>query len=99
MMGREDLLSTTPVGTDEPNAFGLYDMIGTVAQWVADCANPSFAEAPQDGSAWLAGDGTQRLTRGGTWQSNWGELAIYRKAITADERRNDTGFRVAQSLR
>lgn len=46
MMGREDLLSTTPVGTYEPNAFGLYDMMGNVAQWVADCANPSFAEAP-----------------------------------------------------
>jgi formylglycine-generating enzyme len=99
MMGRDDLLSTTPVGTYEPNAFGLYDMMGNVAQWVADCANPSCAEAPQDGSAWLAGDCIQRLTRGGTWQSNWSDLASSRKAITADERRNDTGFRVAQSLR
>jgi hypothetical protein len=41
----------------------------------------------------------QRLTRGGTWHSNWSELASYRKALTADVRRNDTGFRVAKSLR
>jgi formylglycine-generating enzyme required for sulfatase activity len=87
------------LGTYEPNAFDLYDMMGNVAQWVADCANPSIAEAPQDGSAWLAGDCTQRLTRGGTWHSDWNELASYRKAVKRDERRNDTGFRVAKTLR
>jgi formylglycine-generating enzyme required for sulfatase activity len=96
---RLDLLSTMPVGSYEPNAFGLYEMMGNVAQWVADCANTSCAEAPQDGLAWLAGDCTQRLARGGTWHSNWSEFASYRKAITADGRRNDTGFRVAKSLR
>ena len=99
MMGREDLLSTKVVGTYEPNAFGLHDMMGNVAQWVADCANPSFAGAPQDGSAWLAGNCAERITRGGTWHSNWNELASYRHAIPADQRRNDTGFRVAKMLR
>lgn len=97
-MGREDLLSTKAVGTYAPNAFGLYDMMGNVAQWVADCARVSFAEAPQDGAAWLAGDCTRRLTRGGSWHSNWNELASVREAIPADQRRNDTGFRVAKTL-
>jgi formylglycine-generating enzyme required for sulfatase activity len=81
-----------------PNAFGLYEMMSKVAQWVADCANTSLAETPQDGSAWLTGDWTQRLTRGGTWHSNWNELASYRKAVQADQRGNDTGFRVAKTL-
>jgi formylglycine-generating enzyme required for sulfatase activity len=98
-MRREDLLSTKAVGTYAPNAFGLYDMMGNVAQWVADCARVSFAETPQDGSAWLAGDCTRRLTRGGSWHSNWNELASVREAIPADQRRNDTGFRVAKTLR
>jgi formylglycine-generating enzyme required for sulfatase activity len=53
MMGREDLLSTKAVGMYEPNAFGLHEMLGNVAQGVADCANPSFAGAPQDGSSWI----------------------------------------------
>jgi formylglycine-generating enzyme required for sulfatase activity len=74
-------------------------MLGNVAQWVTDCANPSIAEAPQDGSAWLAGDGTQRVTRGGTWHNDWGELASYRQAVKAHEQGNDTGFRVAKTLR
>ena len=99
MMGREDLLSTTAVGTYAPNAFGLHDMMGNVAQWVADCANPSFAGAPRDGSAWLEGDCAKRMTRGGTWHSSWNELASYRKSMQADQRSNDTGFRVAKMLR
>ncbi len=99
MMGREDLLSTKAVGTYDPNPFGIHEMMGNVAQWVADCANPSFAEAPQDGSAWLAGDCSTRITRGGSWHSNWNELAGYREALQPDQRRNDTGFRVAKALR
>jgi hypothetical protein len=35
----------------------------------------------------------------GTWHSNWSELAGYRKALTTDVHRNNTGFRVAKSLR
>jgi formylglycine-generating enzyme required for sulfatase activity len=99
MMGREDLLSTKAVGMYEPNAFGLHQMLGNVAQWVVDCANPTFAGAPQDGSAWLTGDCAKRITRGGTWHSGWNELASYRLAIPADQRQNDTGFRVAKPLR
>jgi hypothetical protein len=39
-----------------------------------------------------------RELRNGPWHRNWSELASYRKAITADVRRNDTGFQVATSL-
>lgn len=43
---------TAPVGTYEPNAFGLYDTIGNLAEWVEDCNVPDHADAPVDGSAW-----------------------------------------------
>jgi formylglycine-generating enzyme required for sulfatase activity len=76
----------------------LCDMMGGVAQWVADCARSSCAEAPQDGAAWLAGNYPRRLTQG-SWPSNWHELASVREAIPADQHRNDTGFRVAKTLR
>jgi formylglycine-generating enzyme required for sulfatase activity len=99
MMGHADVLSTKAVGTDDPSPFGIHEMLGNVAQWVADCATPSFAEAPQDGSAWLAGDCNRRIRRGGRWPSNWSERAGYREAIQADQRRNGTGFRVAKTLR
>ena len=47
---------THPVGQKRPNAFGLYDMLGNVMEWVRDLAHPSYAGAPPDGSAWRGGD-------------------------------------------
>lgn len=56
-----------PVGAFEPNAFGLYDALGNVDQWVEDCWKPGYAGAPSDGSASLAGDCGGHVARGGTW--------------------------------
>jgi formylglycine-generating enzyme required for sulfatase activity len=43
-------LKTSPVGSFKPNQFGLYDMAGNVWQWVQDCYNADYNEAPNDGS-------------------------------------------------
>lgn len=58
-----------PVGSFGPNAFGLYDMLGNVWQWVEDCWNESYVGAPTNGSAWLSGDCSKRVMRGGSWSN------------------------------
>ncbi len=58
---------TTPPGFFPPNAFGLYDMHGNVAEWCADWHHITYVDAPSDGSAKLAPVGTQRILRGGSW--------------------------------
>lgn len=90
---------TAPVGTFQPNAFGLYDMLGNALEWTEDCHNKSFDGAPTDGSAWLAGNCTGRIARGGSWD-NHGAFAhtAFRRENGAGSQNNRLGFRVARNL-
>ena len=97
-MGREDELLTEKVGAFRPNPFGLHDMLGNAAEWLADCYNPSIADAPADGGAAMAGDCGRRIVRGGTWHNAWSNLAGWREGLAQDRRTNELGFRIGKSL-
>ena len=58
---------TTPVGSFPPNAFGLYDMHGNVAEWCEDDWHNNYEDAPNDGTAWLSGVSSAKVVRGGSW--------------------------------
>jgi len=94
---------TMPVGSLSPNAFGLYDMHGNAEEWVADCWNDSYRGAPGDGSAWMAGDCTRTVQRGGSWNDAGRALrsAARTKNGPRDYRTHITGgsgFRPARSI-
>jgi sulfatase modifying factor 1 len=89
---------TSPVGSYRPNAFGLYDMLGNVWQWVADCRNSSYEGRPVDASPWREGDCTRGVVRGGSWYTYpWTVRAGYRGSNTPD-RDSNIGFRVARAV-
>ncbi|RTL80484.1 MAG: hypothetical protein EKK29_18965 [Hyphomicrobiales bacterium] len=48
-----------------PNQFGIADLYGNVQQWVEDCDNGNYSDAPSDGSAWANIVCTRRILRGG----------------------------------
>jgi formylglycine-generating enzyme required for sulfatase activity len=87
------------VGSFKPNPFGLYDMGGGVAQWVADCWHKTYQAAPTDGSTWLDGECPSRVIRSGSWKN---DLSYVRPAsrdnYDTNVRYPTHGFRVARSL-
>ena len=89
--------NTAPVGSFLSNAWGLHDMHGNVWEWVEDCENDSYVGAPGDGSAWRSGDCSQRVVRGGSWDSYTKYLrSANRYRNTGSNRGNYLGFRLAR---
>ncbi|WP_321793843.1 SUMF1/EgtB/PvdO family nonheme iron enzyme [Caballeronia sp. J97] len=89
----------TPVGSFAANPYGLYDMNGSVWEWVADCWHSSYKNAPVDGRAWDEPSCSVRVIRGGSWR----EGAAYMQSATrfkysSSVRQSQNGFRVARDL-
>jgi formylglycine-generating enzyme required for sulfatase activity len=90
---------TATVGSYKPNAYGLYDMHGNVAEWIEDCLNDNYAGAPTDGAVWASGNCGQRLVRGGSWESNPAAVRSASRAYFIPfVRLNSVGLRVARGL-
>lgn len=97
-----DNQKTTPVGSFNPNAFGVYDTAGNVWEWTQDCRHDTYQNAPTDGSAWLEnhdGDCTRRVIRGGSWNNNPQQLRSSGRFWNyPDVANNILGFRVARDF-
>jgi formylglycine-generating enzyme required for sulfatase activity len=91
---------TAPAGSFRPNAFGLYDMLGNVAEMTEDCLYFSCGNAPADRSARETGDCSKRINRGDTWTSTPGRLRAAARGYdnATLTRVIDLGFRVARDL-
>ena len=90
---------TAPAGTYQPNGFGLHDVVGNVFEWVDDCWNADYRDAPSNGSVRKTGDCGLRVARGGSWLNDPGALrSAVRVRYAADYRGDFLGFRIARSL-
>ena len=89
-----------PVGSYGRNAFGLYDMIGNVCEWVVDAWHPGYYGAPQGAAPWLIGGKKGfRVIRGGGWDHLPRVLrASWRDWAPESARWDNLGFRVVRDL-
>jgi len=94
-----DQTQTTQVGAFVANAWGTHDMHGNVNEWLADCRNINYTDAPIDGSAWLTGACAHHMSRGGSWVDGPRNLRSADRASHSRSYRNNTlGFRLAKTL-
>lgn len=96
--GTQDPRGPMPVDRFQPNGFGLYGMLGGVAQWTQDCWFPNYQGAPTDGSARETRNCMKRVLRGGSFRAGREEIAsVSRSNYDAPVRYLTNGFRVARN--
>jgi len=82
------------VGLYQPNPFGVYDLVGNVMEYLADCYVDDYTNAPTDGSAVTKADCDTHVVRGGSWHwKPW--YSSMRGSIGTDFLGALEGFRLA----
>ena len=81
-----------PVGQYQPNAWGLQDMIGNVAEWTSTCWDSAPGTLDDPGT-----DCGSRVVRGGSWDSTASGVG-YADGEPASREGDDRGLRLLREL-
>jgi formylglycine-generating enzyme required for sulfatase activity len=91
-----------PVGSFRPNPFGLYDILGNVAEWTSDSAIAVLAPTEPrigDGARVFPMQASEFIARGGSWLQ---DAAVSRSAsryvVTASSAYRILGLRPSRRL-
>ncbi|MBK8158574.1 MAG: SUMF1/EgtB/PvdO family nonheme iron enzyme [Rhodospirillaceae bacterium] len=90
---------TAPVGSYKPNALGLFDMLGNVKEWAADCGTNDLEGIGPTAKARRSGDCKLHIVRSSAWDSlpSIGRLS-YREVNKDSNAYCNYGFRVARDF-
>jgi len=89
---------THPAGQLAPNAFGVYDLVGNVYEFVADWyVVDYYAKSPKNDPG-SPSTGSHRVARGGDWKSHARYCRSAFRGAVAPGQRVSYGFRLAAAL-
>ena len=89
---------THPVGTKNPNAWGLYDMSGNIWEWCADYYESNYYSKSPSANPKGPQSGNERIARGGSWVFGASDIRISRREyIDPIYKDNNIGFRLART--
>ena len=67
---------TSRAGQKKPNAWGLHDMLGNVAEWCHDVYSETYYQESPGVDPRGPASGPQRVIRGGSWKSSEGACSV-----------------------
>ena len=99
---KDKWMYSAPVGSFDPNGYGLYDMVGNVAEWCSDLYDAEYYSAsPVKNPLGPNQDTRYRVLRGAAWKTmislpgkGWSSLSVSSRDPTPKHEKYDIcGFR------
>ncbi|MFC5577804.1 SUMF1/EgtB/PvdO family nonheme iron enzyme [Lysobacter niabensis] len=88
-----------PVGSYQPNRWGVHDLAGNVSEWVEDCWHSTFRRAPRDGRSWVNPGCRNQVIRGGSWANSPAHSrSAWRQGTDINNTSARVGFRVVREI-
>jgi len=96
----DDFAYLSPSGAKTENEFNVFDTVGNVYEWSADCYESTLQGIPFDGTPRSVDNCSNYTVRGGSWADSDEEYlrSSFRKRVHKVTERIDLGFRVAKDL-
>jgi formylglycine-generating enzyme required for sulfatase activity len=89
---KDGFWALAPVRRYSSEAYGTFDMLGNVSEWVGDCWHDNYRRAPSNGDAWVNAGCSHRLSA--IEQSR----ASFRMRMDAEHTNARLGFRLVREL-
>ena len=90
---------THPVGSKKPNAYGLYDSLGNVLEWVEDWYGENHYMKRSSSNPKGPSDGKEKILRGGSWGNGEYSVGVNSRSWETPETQSKYyGFRCALTI-